>query len=208
MINKIKIFLIKKTREVYLFFKRMGFKNKDVSIICNNCIGGAYYRCLRNKFNSPLINLNIRQEDFPYFVIHLNDYLKREIYEIKTNNSYPVGIFDIKGTDLKPIQIEFIHYKTFNEAKEKWNERRTRVNFSNIRVILDITSRPELENRIFEEFENISYKKIILTGGEALNSNYFKINFFDNKFSNGRLFQWYDKYKKFYDQFDYKKFLS
>lgn len=208
MIKKIKTVIIRKIRSFYLHIKSIGFKNKSVSIICNNCIGGAYYRCLRNKFNSPLINLNIPQEDFPFFVTHLKEYMSLNIVEITSIESYPVGIFDVSGTNLKPIKIEFIHYHCFNEAKSKWVERSKRINYGNIRVIFDITSRQDLEKQYFDELEAIKYKKIVLTGGEPIRPYYYKIDFLNRKFKNGRLFEWYHIFKRFYDQFDYKSFLN
>lgn len=138
------------------------------------------YHDFKCRFNSPTINLNIPQEDFPYFVTNLNDYLSFEIIQKSTNEKYPVGIFDIpKNKNMKPISIEFIHYKTFNEAKKIWDERKSRINFNNIRIIFDITSRPDIGEDVVKEFSKIPYKKILLSNDSYKYDDVFKINFFN-----------------------------
>lgn len=194
-------------RKIICFPKSSTFKNKTVSVICNNCVGGIYCHDLKIKFNSPFVNLNIAQEDFPFLVKHLKEYMNLDIAELMSNKSYPVGVFVTNNISLRPIVIEFIHYKSFEEALKKWNERRCRINYENIRVILDITSRPDLENCNFKDFCELPYKKVILTGGEAGTCKY-KIDFKDRPFNVGRILEFYSFAKRFSDKFNYKKFLS
>ena len=48
-------------------------------------------------------------------------------YKDKRFGSYPMG-------KLNDVEIHFLHYKSPEEAYEKWNRRRQRINFKNLIV--------------------------------------------------------------------------
>lgn len=76
--------------------------------------------------------------------------------------NYPVGIL---GDGRKKITLYFQHYQTFKQAKEKWNDRKKRVNFSNLFVIM--TDRDGTDENILKQFDQLPFKnKVILTGKE------------------------------------------
>lgn len=79
--------------------------------------------------------------------------------EYKTNEvSYPVGHLD-------DVEIHFIHYKSFKEAKEKWEERSKRVNFDKILVMA--TDRDGMgSEECMKAFDKLPYKKIMYTSKE------------------------------------------
>lgn len=106
---------------------RARLKNKDITLICSNCAGGIIYHWLGLKFNSPFINLYMTGEDYIKALENWNEFLNAEILEDTHNNmSYPVGIGYLG------IKIHFMHYANFEEAINKWNERKLRINFNNI----------------------------------------------------------------------------
>ena len=80
------------------------------------------YHKLGKKFLSPTINLWMEDPDFFRFVRHLDKYL-------------PQPLRFVQGIDTTPtaycgdVLIHFNHYKTEEEAEEKWNERKTRINW-------------------------------------------------------------------------------
>ena len=89
--------------------------NHNFTIISSNCNGGVIYSDLGEQFRSPTINLYIKPSDFLNFVSDLRNYLSEEIMEVETEYNYPVG-------KLKDIYIYFMHYRSFQEAKMKWDE--------------------------------------------------------------------------------------
>ena len=114
---------------VYIGYKKR-LDNKNPTIISSDCAGGIISSNLGLKFNSPTINLYFSKGDFWEFVLNLNGYLSCELVEKKdADKSYPVGTLTLND---KTIVINFMHYKSFDEAKNKWNERKKRVDFSNI----------------------------------------------------------------------------
>lgn len=112
---------------------------KDFTIISNNCWGGFIYQSYSLKYNSPTIGLFFVAEDYIKFISNFKNYINMDLIEVNYKNSkwydilknnpsfgcYPIG-------KLGDIEIHFLHYKTFFEAKEKWNIRKSRINFERI----------------------------------------------------------------------------
>ena len=116
-------------REIKLRKKRNKLHNKDVTIICSDCIGGVIYHELKLKFNSPTINLYICPSDFIKFCLNLDFYLNSELKKYNNKDNKIIG-------KLADIKIHFIHYKTFDDAKTKWEERKKRIDKKNMCIIL------------------------------------------------------------------------
>lgn len=109
--------------------KRKKLKNSDFTIISSNCVGGVIYHDLGLQFKSPTINLWFKPKDYLKFLSDLDKYLEMELSEETDKDvDYPVGL-------LGDIHLYFLHYRTFAEAKNKWNSRKKRINKENIYVI-------------------------------------------------------------------------
>ena len=143
-------------------------KNKDFSLISRDCIGGVLYHQFGQRFLSPTINLFFTIEDFNYFCRYLNKYIKAELSECKNSGvDYPVGVLTPKSIfrKLKPIKVGFMHYDSFENAKAKWEERKSRINYQNILVINSCCYSTEVDSltkKDIEEWNKVKYPKIIL----------------------------------------------
>lgn len=141
----------KKVRQNYI--KR--YQGNEPTIISCNCIGGILYHELNLQFLSPTINLYMNCEDFIKFCEKLDYYLSLDIqpYEGKIERDYPLGV-------LGDLLIYFVHYKSLEEAKEKWNSRKNRINWNNIYIIA--TDRDGLTDGLLRRFLALPYanKKI------------------------------------------------
>lgn len=201
-------------------YQRLTLKNKNMSIICNCCLGGMLYHDYRLKFLSPTINLIISPQNFVKFCGNLNHYLNSELVEIEYDDikddlyikehfqngiSCPIGKLD-------DIYILFVHYKTFEEAKEKFENRAKRINFNNIFLILF----DQAENiEILKEFDNLNYKnKLYMVKSDylkkdTLNSLSCKYFPFDKQNQNKIYFDnIHGKMEKYYEIFDFKKWFN
>ncbi len=124
--RQIKSHLLKQQNEIDAA-NRARLKNKDISLICSNCAGGIIYHWLGLKFNSPFINLYLTGEDYIKALENWQDFLNAEIVEDTSGDkTYPVGVGYLG------IKIHFMHYTTFDEAIEKWNQRKNRINHDNM----------------------------------------------------------------------------
>ena len=101
------------------------------SIISAHCWGGLLYHELGLKFTSPFINLFMSDKDFNKLSKNLHYYMsqdlkyKEEGYEVNLKSKFPIAT-------LGDLTIYFNHYSTFEEAKQKWDERKNRINYDNL----------------------------------------------------------------------------
>lgn len=114
------------------------------TIISNNCMGGVI--CSRNhmQFKSPTVALQILPEEYTKFCQNLKHYMECEVKEYKDFSEehkkylmkmygkipteFPYGIID-------DIIICFQHYQTFEQARDKWNIRKQRMEWDKIGYI-------------------------------------------------------------------------
>lgn len=125
----------------------------DISIIAMNCIGGVMYHDAGQKFLTPTVNLFFLPGDFGKFACNPEYYLSLKP-EITMGEEYPVGVLD-------DIKVYFMHYETCSEALEKWEERKQRINYEKIFIIM--VDRDGFTDEDFELFRKIKYPKVLFT---------------------------------------------
>ncbi|WP_049203095.1 DUF1919 domain-containing protein [Proteus mirabilis] len=166
--NRVILFLYRKTLFTFFrFFKKRSYRNKNkeknITIISSNFIGGCIYNDLGLKFNSPTINLFFEANNYIKFCKNLKYYLNVELIESKnTKTTYPIGILD-------DIEIHFLHYSNFFEAKKKWDSRKKRVNYEKLFFIM--TDRDKCNNTHVTQFLNLPYKNKIFFSSKNININ-------------------------------------
>lgn len=123
--------LIKSKRAHLMSAGRKRLTNSRCSVFSSNCVGGVICHDLGLRFNSPTVNLYFLPSDFVRFAKHPERYLKARLIENtnRTSLGYPVGV-------LIDIEIRFMHYKSFDEARESWERRSKRVDLDNARWIM------------------------------------------------------------------------
>lgn len=189
--------------KIHLSINKMRLKNKTPSIISSNCNGGIILHDLGLKFNTPTINLYYTAKDFLKFVKRLDYYLAIDLQDITGNNLYPIGKLD-------DIEIHFLHYNTFTEAKKKWNQRRIRVNKQNLFIMM--TDRDGCTLADIMEFDSLPYSnKVIFTHKPypSIKSAVY-IHGFEKCDQVGILSDWKSSFimRRYLDDFDYVSFLN
>ncbi|BFL36289.1 DUF1919 domain-containing protein [Holdemania massiliensis] len=164
------ISMTEKIDNIFLSTKRRNkLNNTDFSIISNNCWGGSVYRRYGLQYKSPTIGLYFFAEEYIKFLMNLEISINSEIKIIDAYKSKYAQILEEKqqmnvpiGVINDDIEIVFLHYKTKQEAYNKWMRRAERLNFDNLIVKF---SEMNLCNEIhLHEFEQLSFhKKILLT---------------------------------------------
>lgn len=140
--------------------------NNDFTIISNNCWGGGVYEALGREYNTPTVGLFFYASCYIKFISNLKENLSKDLkfidqskYEIaneaRKKNPYPIG--SINGE----IEIHFLHYKTNNEALEKWTRRSDRVNFSNL--FFSFTDNDLCTLKEIEAFDKFPGKKVFFS---------------------------------------------
>ena len=114
---------------LYKELKRLRLKNRQPTIIASNCIGTFMYYDMKLRFNSPTINLSFDMNDYVRFLENLPWYLEQPVVPCEDDRfDYPCGM-------VGDVEIRFHHYKTFEEAAAKWNERKQRIHWDNLFII-------------------------------------------------------------------------
>lgn len=189
--------------DLYLKRKKQRLKNKNPSIISNNCVGGVMSHDLGQQFCSPTVNLYFKAEEYIRFLRNLKYYLSLDVVQLESDLPYPVGIID-------DVRIFFMHYSSFEEAKRKWDERKKRVNFSNLYVIM--TEKEECTEDLMKQFDALEYRKKILfthlPHPELQCAHY--ISGFENEIEMGILTDQKNSYwqRRYIDDYDYVTFLN
>ena len=196
-IKRTEWFLYKKAKKIKLH-------NNNFTIISSNCNGSAIYHDLGLQFTTPTVNLSFNMNDYVKMLNNLKWYMSQEIKPFDDARfDFPVGI-------LGDIEIRFNHYKTLDEAVEKWNKRKNRINWNNI-FIFGIDG----DNCTYQtllDFDKLPFKnKVIFTHKEypEIESSYY-IKGFENQDSVGPLIYFRKGFfiRRYIDDFDYVSFFN
>ncbi len=194
---------------------RKRLKNMNPTIISSNCNGAVILHDLGLRLNTPTVNAGMSPKDYIKFLKNLGYYLSQELIEITENkDKYYLGELrgDQKGyyiAHLGDLVVFFGHYKSFEQAKCKWQERVKRVNKNNIFIMM--TDRDGCTYDDIKEFDKLTYKnKVIFTNKkyEEIKSSYY-IKGFEDKESVGVLIWYKNRFgKRYIDDFDYVRWLN
>ena len=145
-------------------------RNRDFTIISNNCWGGMIYQRYGLKYNTPTVGLYFYAEDFIKFLLRLEYYLKLDPVIINLEESkYKEKLYILRKRHYFPIikiddiEIIFLHYKTDKEAIEKWNYRKKRIKMNNL--LVKFNDQNMFTTDYLDIFNNLKYtNKIFFTG--------------------------------------------
>ncbi len=201
---------VKQKRKKYLERKRKRNKNTDISIIANNCVGGIIYSDLGLRFLSPTINLLFSSYDYFEFLNHLEYYLDCDLIQKQLPEfSYPIGVLQRGETE---IVLHFMHYKTFEEAKQKWNERCKRVNFNNLYVIFEYSGDIDCNHAYYLKFKQLPFekKRMLAYAPGIYDEEVVHCPFYHDNYHSGKILEYPTRSskKRFLDHFDYVSFFN
>lgn len=106
------------------------------------------------------------------------------------------------------IELNFMHYESFEEARQCWEKRKARINYDNL-VVIGISSKDTPEE-YYEEFEKIPYAKVILSQELVpQHKNAVYVNGFDSIKTNQLLdFKSFFSGERYLDAWDYVTWLN
>jgi len=98
---------------------------KPYCIISNNCYGLDYYKKQQIPYNTPFVGLFLYSDCYIRLLENFDEFMRLELtycmFSKYGKTTYPVGNLG------KDIEIHFLHYKTFQEASDKWKRRKARM---------------------------------------------------------------------------------
>ena len=148
-------------------------RNTEFCIVANNCLGSRLYKILGREYNTPFVGLMILPECFAKLVSNFDYYMEKEITFIK-KSKYPPHNEPGRGADQYPlgllgdIELHFIHYKTPEDAVEKWTRRKARMDLKNLHYVL--IANGYCDNRVISQFtEKNPSRKVCFHRDKKLN---------------------------------------
>ena len=150
------------------------------------------------RFRSPTVNLIIDDDSFLFFCEHVKEYAGAPVAapneeERKSLSTVPFPVGFLRGEDrnLPDIPLFFVHFKTLEEAIEKWEQRYRRINYDNLYVMMDCKMNATEE--FLDKFEKLPYeRKVIFSHQENLHRwpHNFRFSFYTKeKHGNGVLYR-------------------
>lgn len=141
---------------------------EPVTILSDDCGGGYIYHRLKLRFTSPLINILWRKDSYCKFMTDPLFYFMQPL-ELHTEgnvreNVYPVGTL---GEGNRQIRLEFVHARSFDEARNLWDKRKKRVNKDRIFVMLGLDGTDLNKEKYLKEFEKVPFPKICFYSGKT-----------------------------------------
>lgn len=109
--------------------RRLRLKNRTPSVIASNCVGTYIYFDMKLRYLSPTINLSFDMNDYVKFLENLRWYMDQPLLPYEDDRfDFPCGM-------LGDVEIRFNHYKSFEAARDKWEERKQRIDWDNLFII-------------------------------------------------------------------------
>ncbi|OGR05357.1 MAG: hypothetical protein A2520_06505 [Deltaproteobacteria bacterium RIFOXYD12_FULL_53_23] len=137
-------------------------RNRNFTLISNDCWGGILYSWLGIQFQTPFINLVVPPQDYITLAGDIEYFLNQDLifHAEDQKNTYPVGALD-------GVRIHFVHDPTSHEAKLKWNRRIKRINRQNIFFKFETEDLP-----LIKSFDNLAVpRKIVFTRNQSATSS-------------------------------------
>lgn len=184
----------------YSIYAKRKLRHCKFTIICNNCFGGHIYETLKRPYNTPTVGLYIFAEDYIKFIENLEMYLNEDLKFIKKSRfkechkehnekKYPIGLLS------NNLEIHFLHYKTEEEAKSKWNRRRARIDKDNLLILMN--DQNKFTDDLMIRFDAVDYPKVFFSSKVREGSNVKVIKYYNKKACVGDMYN--DKLKCFKD---------
>lgn len=179
----------KKLKDTYFKYtgiiKQKKIKNKNFTIISNNCFGGIVYRNYHIPYQTPTCGLFFMAPEYIKFIYNIKYYLSQEIGEIKVNDSkykdYLINMnYDGVVGKINDLEICFLHFDNIEEVREKWKRRTNRINWD--RIIYKFNDQNLCTIKELEAFEKFDAKnKICFTAKKYKNINSIQLEQFKNE---------------------------
>ncbi len=159
-------------RLLTIAWRRRRLKNHGFTILSNRCIGGVMTHNVGERFRSPTVNLIIPDEAFMEFCRHVSEYAdcpmeqpdeaeRRRCPSVKC----PIGILRGAEKSLPDIPVFFVHFQSFEQAKEKWETRFLRVNYDDLYIMMDC--KLYATDQLLDSFHQLPFEhKVIFSSRE------------------------------------------
>lgn len=142
-------------------------------------------------------------------MMNIEEAINCELIEVDEMD-FPVGVIHLNNG--KMVHIYFLHYKSFAEAKQKWEDRKKRINLNNMFIIFEMAN--STNEQLLKDFNLVPYKNKIAFVNQVTNRNdngLFALSIYNKDYISGKILHYQHfpfSYKMYLDEFDYVKWLN
>lgn len=179
--------------------RAMRLHSKDFTIISNNCWGGFVYQHFQLPYATPTIGLYFFADDYIRFIGDLRGHLAMPLEMIEAKDSAyaaelaRLGQLDKPVGRLGDVEIVFLHYKSAQEALEKWNRRLRRVNYDNL--IVKFSYMNNCRDELIDQFCRMPFRnKFVFVHSRTLAAKYAEAIYFPGWEEEGQIRNDTDRY--------------
>ena len=162
MLRRLEIFLKRKIRHGFRSYYQKkdiaSLKNKDFVLISRNCWGGQVYQWLNIPYNTPFVGLFLFGPCYMKLLRNFDKYMAMDLEFIEKSkypdayNNHPIGV-------LGDIEIQFQHYDSVDEARQKWERRKSRMlKQKKENYFFSVCDRRGITNLDIKEFHKMNFK--------------------------------------------------
>lgn len=143
------------------WYRSCAIRNKEITIISNNCWGGFMYQSCKLQYNSPFVGLYMYAPEYILLLEDLEKNLQQHLHFITNEESkykdvlpqkYIIGVLGDTG-----IEIVFMHYHDQKEILTKWKRRLSRIHWNNMIVKFSDTDYG-CTDELIERFDQLPFE--------------------------------------------------
>ena len=131
------------------FGRYIQLKKSRISIISRTCLGGMLSRTLGLEYLSPFRNMRIGEEDYIKLLYNFEEYMKYDLTYSGDQLFNAVDQIYYPVMNLNDIKIAFPHTRRASKAILDWNERKQKINRSNL-FVMNSTERENIAKQFSE----------------------------------------------------------
>ena len=181
----------------------------DFTVICSDCFAGTgIYEKFGLQYNTPTVGLFFHPDDYLRFLEGFKKCLEHPLRfkqssryqaqnEFRMKHPYPIGVL---GDD---IEIQLLHYKTEEEAAEKWARRSKRINFDRLFFMffdsvvvtpahIERFAKLPFERKVFFSSKPTSHPEMTVITEDSTTNPWVREGYFD-------VFEWLKFYERHFD---------
>ncbi len=146
------------------FLNKKRLKNNSFCIISNDCWGGELYAYFDVQYNTPFIGLYLMAPCYIKLLQNFEKYMQLDLNFIEKSKYEEVNSYKVNKhfptAKLGDVEIQFLHYKSNEEAQDKWTRRKERMNLD--RLFFKFDGQKDLADlTLMKEFDQLPFKNKI-----------------------------------------------
>ena len=153
---------------LYRAARRLVSVDDDVPVcfVSDDCYGAEVYSALDRPYNTPFVGLSLMPPCYIEMLRNFEHYMSCELefidssrYQIQherqklLGREYPIALLD-------GIELQFEHYESEEEAREKWERRVQRIDYDNLFIKMDV-SKNEMTKELLEDFVKLPHRNMV-----------------------------------------------